>query len=164
MALKTDQEQRFRITPHLAFLIKWLRVLGADVTLWGKKTILDPQREILVQWERYPVAARQSPFQVATLSGETLPELLQSFFASTGFTPGPDTLFTRCLRCNTLLVPLTPDQAKASDPQLPNYVQRTQKRFNWCPTCRQLYWAGTHVARMIQRLGDWGVEIRREPD
>jgi uncharacterized protein with PIN domain len=57
--------------------------------------------------------------------------------------------FTRCLECNTPLVPRTPEEAR---PHVPPYVHATQASFLYCPTCGRHYWQGTHWQRMHESL------------
>jgi len=150
---------RYRIAPHLAFMIQWLRVLGFDVKTWEKKELLDPLHDALIQWEPYPLPLPRKGrgLTVITLSGATLPQLLKEFLEQSGQQPDPEKMFGRCLRCNTPLIPLPPDTVKALWPELPEYVYRTQKRFNRCPTCGKFFWEGTHVRNMRRTLSDWGV-------
>ena len=94
---------RFRIAPHLAFLVQWLRVLGVDVQLWDKGVILDPGEETIVQWVRYPLPLERNPVNRITLSSSTTDTLLIEFFKVTGIQPSLSQMFKRCLRCNSLL-------------------------------------------------------------
>ncbi|HKK05321.1 MAG TPA: DUF5615 family PIN-like protein [Gammaproteobacteria bacterium] len=59
--------------------------------------------------------------------------------------------FTRCLRCNTPLVEARPEQMQ----QMPARVRERFDTARYCPHCRQLYWEGSHVRRMRERLRDW---------
>ncbi len=56
--------------------------------------------------------------------------------------------FSRCLKCNTELVEIHPDQIV----QLPEDVQNSTKTACYCPHCDQLYWEGAHVKRMYRQL------------
>jgi uncharacterized protein with PIN domain len=152
---------RFRIAPHLAFLVQWLRVLGIDVLLWEKGRILDRDKETVVQWDRYPLPLKEKGLPMISLSASTLPDLLREFLSVIRFQPKVWQRFTRCLRCNSRLVSLTPDEAKKYWPELPEYVYQTQKKFNWCDSCRQLFWAGTHVQNMVRTLEEWGISLTR---
>ena len=152
----------FWIAPHLAFLVQWLRVLGIDVRLWDKKKLLQ-KGETVIQWERYPLPTGNFPVDKIILSSSSPDALLKEFFEVSGQKPDVSMMFKRCLRCNGLLVGLTPEEAINQWPQLPPYVYQTQKRFNWCEQCRQLFWAGTHVRNMIRTLEEWGV-ITKDPE
>ncbi len=152
---------RFLIAPHLAFLVQWLRALGVDVQLWDKRKPFLSEGEAVVQWAPYPLPVEGTEAQIITLSSSTREALLKEFFQVTGIRPTPSQMFKRCLRCNSLLIPLYPEEAKKKWPELPDYVYQTQKRFNWCDRCGQLFWAGTHVRNMIRTLEDWGVITKR---
>ncbi len=54
----------------------------------------------------------------------------------------------RCSRCNTLLRPATENEAGTC----PHAQRPEQGRLLWCSTCRQLYWLGSHVDRLTERL------------
>jgi uncharacterized protein with PIN domain len=148
---------RFWIAPHMAFLIQWLRVLGVDVQLWDKGVILDPEEEAVVQWDRYPLPLEGIRITRITLSASTKETLIKEFVQIAGLQPNSAQMFKRCLRCNSLLMALNPEEAKNKMPDLPAYVHQTQKSFNWCDHCHQLFWAGTHVRNMIRTLEGWGI-------
>lgn len=153
----------FIIAPHLAFLVQWLRVLGVDVRLWDKRKTFAAEEETVVQWARYPLPLEGKKIRRITLSQSTREALLKEFFEVSGIQPDSSQMFKRCLRCNSLLVALSPEEAKIKWPALPEYVFQTQKRFNWCERCGQLFWAGTHVRNMIRTLEEWGL-LRGSPE
>lgn len=148
---------RFWIAPHLAFLVQWLRILGVDTHLWEKRVIPKGKEEVIIQWAPYPLALEGKGTKIVTLSSATREALLKEFFLVLGIQPRLSAMFKRCLRCNGLLVSLSPPEAKLKWPDLPEYVFQTQKSFNWCDQCRQLFWAGTHVRNMIRTLEEWGI-------
>jgi uncharacterized protein len=149
---------RYWIAPHLAFLIQWLRVLGVDVQLWDKSVILDrEEEEALIQWDRYPLSLPYPEIRIISLSTSTRETLLKEFFEISGHQPNLSQMFRRCLRCNSRLITLNPEEAKVQWPDLPAYVFQTQKHFNWCDRCKQLFWAGTHVRNMKRTLENWGI-------
>jgi uncharacterized protein with PIN domain len=148
---------RFWIAPHLAFLVQWLRVLGVDVRLWDKGLILDAEEEAVVQWDRYPLPLEGIRITPITLSASTQETLIKEFLQIAGLQPNSAQMFKRCLRCNSLLIALNPEEAKNKMSDLPAYVYQTQKIFNWCDQCQHLFWAGTHVRNMIRTLEDWKV-------
>jgi hypothetical protein len=64
-----------------------------------------------------------------------------------GIRPGP--FFTRCLRCNTRLVPV--EKSRIEHRLLP----KTRKYFHeffLCPGCGRIYWSGSHMDKMRDRL------------
>jgi uncharacterized protein len=57
--------------------------------------------------------------------------------------------FTLCLECNQLLHRLT---RKEVENRVPPYVWQTQKDYVECPSCRRVYWKGTHWEAMNRIL------------
>lgn len=148
----------YRIAPHLSFMVPWLRVLGVNVRLWKKEELLDPREVTLIQWARYPLPRRKGrDLPLITLTASSLPDLLKEFLDKARRRIAPEELFSRCLRCNTRLQTLAPDEVKTLWPELPEYVYRTQPRFHHCKTCGKFFWAGTHVENMRRTLAEWGI-------
>ena len=56
--------------------------------------------------------------------------------------------FSRCLVCNTPLVAATEEQYE----QLSDAIKEQCNTAYFCPSCRQLFWEGSHVRRMRQTL------------
>lgn len=59
-------------------------------------------------------------------------------------------LFSRCLVCNEVLMPVPKSEVKN---KVPFYIFQTKKKFSFCPKCQKIYWAGTHLKDMKKRLG-----------
>jgi len=57
--------------------------------------------------------------------------------------------FTRCLECNRRLVSRSKEEVKDL---VPPYVFRTQTQYMQCPSCKRIYWQGTHWQRMKRDL------------
>lgn len=55
--------------------------------------------------------------------------------------------FSRCLQCNTPLVPVA--KQRILD-RIPPRVQTWCDQFTYCPHCDQIYWPGTHFTRLKQ--------------
>lgn len=63
--------------------------------------------------------------------------------------------FTLCLECNQPLVEKSPDEVKD---RVPPYVFKTQTQYMECPSCRRIYWRGTHWEAMQRKLEDLAEE------
>ena len=61
--------------------------------------------------------------------------------------------FTRCVRCNALLEDAPKESVKE---KVPSYVYSTQESFSICPSCKRIYWAGTHRQEMEKVLEAFG--------
>jgi uncharacterized protein with PIN domain len=62
--------------------------------------------------------------------------------------------FTRCLECNRRLVSRSKEEVKDL---VPPYVFGTQTQYMQCPSCRRIYWQGTHWQRMKRALEEIAV-------
>jgi len=138
---------RFVVDGHLGRLAAYLRLLGFD-TAWrndasdhelAEASALDDRTLLTrdVGLLKHSRVAR-GYFVRETLPGRQLREVVQRF--DLGLLARP---FTRCLRCNDRLTP-----AVAAEADLPARVAERHRRFWRCPSCRRLYWEGTHHARM----------------
>ena len=145
----------------LGALARWLRVLDVDVAY--DPALDDPElveravaegRTILTR-DRKLVERRLARNHLLICTGDPGAQVRQ-VLAETGVRPDPARLFARCLRCNTPLQPMPPDEARA---RVPPFVARTQEEFRACPGCGRIYWRSTHVARMRERLRRMGIEV-----
>lgn len=66
--------------------------------------------------------------------------------------------FTRCLMDNTPLVPA--DEAAVA--RIPHDARHPDEPLRHCPTCRRVYWRGSHYKRMHARLEAWQ-RLQRKP-
>ncbi|MFQ5933708.1 MAG: Mut7-C RNAse domain-containing protein, partial [Dehalococcoidia bacterium] len=57
--------------------------------------------------------------------------------------------FSLCIECNESLVPTAKEEVHK---EVPPYVFQTQTLFSRCPSCRKVYWQGTHWERMRSEL------------
>lgn len=58
---------------------------------------------------------------------------------------------SRCSLCNEVLVPASLDEVKDLVPE----GVRSRHRVFWrCPSCRRVYWQGSHWDKMVARLND----------
>ena len=65
--------------------------------------------------------------------------------------------FRRCLCCNALLEPVREEDVAA---ELPPRVRVEHHTFRRCPSCRRVYWDGSHVRRMEQLIAELSAELQ----
>jgi len=58
-------------------------------------------------------------------------------------------LFTRCIICNEILLRVPKQEVRG---KVPFYIFQTKEDFAYCPKCQKIYWAGTHLKNMKQRV------------
>jgi uncharacterized protein with PIN domain len=137
----------------LGRLAKWLRLVGYD-TVYDRKAqsamLLrragTEGRILLTRNTRLP--PRRAPPAYLLIDSDEFRAQLRQVFDALGIEP-PALPLHRCSRCNLPLEPLSKAMAR---PQVPPYVWKTQDRFSRCPRCRRIYWAATHVDRMLREL------------
>jgi uncharacterized protein with PIN domain len=99
---------------------------------------------------------RPGPKPVILLS-ENVDEQIIELFAATGEAPGFEP-FTRCLECNALLVEEPEGAVKG---QVPPYVEKSFHRFHRCPSCRRIYWEGSHFQAMSKEIKGIAAKLKK---
>lgn len=146
---------RFLCDEMLNGLAQWLRVAGYDATMPAEGA---SDRQVMEQAraeQRWIITADSdlldfsyAPFYVIYLTAkddcERLRELTLRLDLDWCYAP-----FSRCKNCNTPLHQATDREIQDFYPQASKLEGQTVLA---CATCRQLYWEGSHVRRMRQRL------------
>ncbi len=65
---------------------------------------------------------------------------------------------SRCSLCNEVLVPAPPEDVKAL---VPEAVRSRHHEFWQCPSCKRVYWQGSHWDKMVERLNH--LDLPRAP-
>lgn len=138
----------------LGKLARWLRALGYDCLYHSKAEDEDLLRIAREDWRWLLTRDRR-------LAGKAEIErilLIQSDYAdiqvrevaeALGLRLEPVRALTRCLECNGVLEPMAKERVRD---RVPPYTYSTQENFIGCPDCGRIYWAGTHVGAIIERL------------
>ncbi len=146
---------KFICDDNLGKLAKWLRTLGYDTLFYldiedtelvsralkEKRIILSRDTEL----RRFKSAEKNLFLLASNLPLEQVKQVLREF----NLTPEKKYLFTRCLVCNQVLVPVP---KKEVENKVPPFVFKTQENFVYCPSCDKLYWAGTHVKNLKKEI------------
>jgi uncharacterized protein with PIN domain/sulfur carrier protein ThiS len=142
-------ELRFLLDVGLGRLSGLLRMLGFD-TLWRNdyaddelaRLSRDEQRILLTRdlgvLKRSEVVHGYFPRE--TDPSQQLVEVVRRFRLSAHMRP-----FTRCIACNASLSAASPEEVQG---RVPERVRATFTRFQQCPECKRVFWAGSHHARM----------------
>jgi uncharacterized protein with PIN domain len=142
-------EPRFVADVHLGRLAAYLRLAGFDtkyrndfpddeiVALSVAEDRVLLTRDVGVLKHRI---VRRGYFVRTTQPARQLVEVLRYFDLVSGAAP-----FSRCLRCNSLLRVVAKDRVEA---RLPARTREHYREFSRCPTCRRIYWQGSHYSRM----------------
>jgi uncharacterized protein len=147
---KPLRKPKFVSDVHLGRLTRYLRMMGFDVSyennfddeeivsisLKEKRAILTKDRGILKRSE-----VTHGYWVRSTKVDEQVKEILNRFNLQKEIEE-----FSRCLECNELLKPV---EKELIINQLPQKVAKTQNEFYECPSCKKIYWKGTHYQRMF---------------
>jgi uncharacterized protein with PIN domain/sulfur carrier protein ThiS len=147
---KPLREPKFVCNVHLGKLARYLRMMGFDVlyknnfedaeivqlSLKKRRAILTKDKGILKRSEvTHGYWVRSSKVE------EQVKEILHRFDLIKEIKE-----FSRCIECNDLLKPV---KRELIIDQLPVKVAKTQNEFYECPSCKKIYWNGTHYKRML---------------
>ena len=148
-----EYPRRFIADAMLGSLARWLRVMGYD-TLYFKDTT---DREIIVQAikDNRTILTKDHHFLeikaarfVYFVEEESLSNQLRQVVSD--FQLDTETkLFIRCLECNSLLEFVEKNELAG---WVPPFVLEHNEKFCRCPGCARIYWAGTHLPEMQQKL------------
>lgn len=149
------EELRFMVDVMLGRLARWLRVIGYDASyregiedsdlvrlaIDEGRILLTRDRALPTEWwiDNYLLIDSTKPM-------EQLRQVVNYYEL-----PWQERLFSRCTVCNKPLDMLSRDRAAG---RVPEKVFENAGRFAGCPVCERVYWEGSHVDRMRQRLDE----------
>ncbi|HEY1338525.1 MAG TPA: Mut7-C RNAse domain-containing protein [Bryobacteraceae bacterium] len=150
------RDPRFVLDTHLGKLAAYLRMMGFD-TLY-RSCYADEQLAEASHSEHRILLTRDvgllkrgavthGYFVRQTNSREQIAEIVRRFDLARLARP-----FTRCMRCNGVLVEASKDEIRR---QLPPRIAELHDEFRRCPECGRVYWKGGHYRRMrelVERL------------
>lgn len=143
----------FILDNHLGRLAVYLRMLGFDVLYrndYGDdelahvcdeqgRTLLTRDKRLLMRKQ-----VRRGYWVRSTIPHRQLAEVVARFCLGGSVQP-----FKRCLRCNELLQPV---QKEVILHRLEPLTRQYFDEFSLCPSCDQVYWKGSHYARMLSMI------------
>jgi uncharacterized protein with PIN domain len=140
---------KFIVDCNVGKLAKWLRLMGYDTRFFNGSD--DSQLVAIAQDEGRVILSRDTQIMKRRVitSGKLKAVLIQSDEPELQIHQVIDTLgldsrfrpFTLCLESKGEVRELVPP-----------YVFKTQSQFMQCPTCKRIYWRGTHWRAMTRRL------------
>src|SRR4249919_808904 len=158
------REPRFVLDVHLGRLAAYLRLLGFDCLYrndYGDEELLSiSHSEHRILLSRDTALLKHSElthgaFVHARDPRRQLREVLDRFQLHRRIA-----LFSRCGRCNGSLSPLSADAARAL---VPTAIARDHSDFKRCDQCGQVYWPGSHLPRLRDRLAEAGISLAGAP-
>lgn len=143
---------RFAADIMVGRLARWLRVLGYDtlynVHLSAVELVARAQNDRRVLLTRSPRLIEENPGVEAFLLRPDRPHDQLTLVMKT-YDLGTEWIFTRCIRCNVVVDPVSAGEIQE---KVPADVLQVSQRFFRCPRCRKVYWEGSHLKRFREFL------------
>jgi uncharacterized protein with PIN domain len=145
---------KFAADAMLGKLAKWLRILGYDTSY--KSDIEDESlleaaaregRFLLTRDTR--LISRLRPGEYLFIRDNAPLDQLRQVFKELGLKADEGLIFSRCTLCNAPLADMDREDARVL---VPEYVFMNAESFKNCPSCGRVYWPGTHIKRIRDRL------------
>ncbi len=131
----------------LGRLARWLRIAGYD-TVYHRRIrdveLIDGalrEKRIILTRDRKLGLRKLAPTHLI-IRYDHYPDQLAQVIEELNLTLDPERFFTRCVLCNLLVEAAAKEEVKTL---VPSYVYQTQNYFHRCPSCRRIYWPGTHL-------------------
>ena len=147
---------RFAADAMLGKLAKWLRLMGIDTLyvrfcdLKGIKAILEDNRIFLTRNNGLYTQLRKEYgdderiyLVEANIPAEQLKEISKKFEIALS------NRFRLCSICN---FPIKKVSRKAVQNKVPEYIFHTHEEFYFCPSCKRIYWSGSHLQNMRGKI------------
>lgn len=148
---------RFVADVNVGKLGKWLRILGYDTLFFNPADdnallrVAQQEGRVLLTRDTGLArrrAVRRGLVRAVLLESDDWRHQVRQLARDLGLSPVPDT-FSRCVRCNTVLLPAERGSVAGL---VPPYVFATKDRFMVCPDCSRIYWRGTHWDRVREEI------------
>lgn len=154
-------EPAFICDDHLGKLARYLRLGGFD-TAYSRDTSDNQLIAVALNENRYILTRdhwlikRRLVRSYLLIESDSWPDQLRQVFDRFGLSFRRDRMLTRCLEDNTATEAARKDQIEKL---VYPYTLKHHADFRQCPLCKRVYWSGSHVAAMIDRLAEQGFVI-----
>ena len=143
---------RFLCDRMLGKLCRMLRLLGLDATLnpdgESGRFLVNADREGRIAVTRARRHHDRPGTPAVILTGATALDQVAELFSTL---PEPPKIepFTRCLECNESLIE---ESSESVEGEIPPYIAEHFQRYHRCPSCRRIYWEGSHFQAMAAEI------------
>ncbi len=149
-----SEEMKFLADHMLGKLAKELRMLGYDTLYYrgeaGYPLIKLAREEDRVILTRNSKLIQKKPEDRIVRVKEDKPSLqLRELVEKGCISFNEEKLYSRCLLCNALLDQISRDEAEGN---VPDFVFYQQVEFYRCPQCHRIYWQGSHLDHMKEKV------------
>ncbi|MDP2744105.1 MAG: Mut7-C RNAse domain-containing protein [Dehalococcoidia bacterium] len=153
-------EPRFIVDNNVAKLARWLRIMGydaisfeggddrrmIDLALGGGRVMVTRDRQIMKR--RVITSGR---LKAILIEQEWFQYQMRQLVRTMNLKDAG--AFSLCVECNRTLLPRRREEV---EDLVPPHVYLTHTQYMQCPSCRRVYWQGSHWAAMRRRLEESG--------
>lgn len=151
--MESADQIQFAAENTLGKLAKWLRILGFD-TLYllesdSKDILRSCARNRLLLTRTQRVAGWLHAERVLLIEPDAPRQQVRQVIRQLAIQHKQIRLFSRCVRCNMIVVPIGKDEVFD---RVPDYVWETHRLFSTCPGCHRIYWTGSHFQHSLKMV------------
>ncbi|MBN1823234.1 MAG: Mut7-C RNAse domain-containing protein [Endomicrobiales bacterium] len=154
-------EMKFLVDTMLGRLARWLRIMGFDARYLPNKpkseVELESLRENRILLTRNRRISAKRAWKVVFVKSDSIYEQISQLVKQLSLKIDEDCVHTRCSECNIPLVKIE-DKATVKN-SVPEYVYKHHDDFSICPSCRKVFWEGTHIGLLKKDILKAGVKI-----
>jgi len=145
---------KFMTDANLGSLAKWLRILGFDTVYYrgnADRTFLrQAEKENRIALSRKKdLAKRQYSGRLLVIASDLAKDQIEEVLNAFSLRPDPAGFFSICLKCNESLENVEKDIIEGL---VPAFIYSQHTRFHRCPSCKKIYWPGSHKDRTLAFL------------
>ena len=141
---------RFLTDITLGKLTKWLRILGHDTALYRGNSDqllirMAKQEDRLVLTRKQNLRIGKHNAKLLVVIHDKVEAQLKEVMEKLSLSFEPQHCFTRCIKCNEQLALVSKEEVTGL---IPDYVSEKYNDFRRCPSCKGIFWPGTHRDHM----------------
>jgi uncharacterized protein with PIN domain len=152
---------RFVADAMVGKLARWLRAFGFDVfyhPFAADEELITVAREREAILLTRDTQLQEAPgVRVIFIQDDHVGEQLPQVVREAPLDLGEARPLTRCTACSGALRPAARGEVWE---RIPPFIYLTQEQYAVCPDCGRVYWEGTHVARLREKLAELARQAR----
>lgn len=163
MANTTTRDERFVADVMLGGLAQYLLLAGFDCDYFRKiddtpliNHAIDEDR-ILLSRDRELIERMDGSDRTLLIESTDPEQQFMSVVHTYDLKITPETIFSRCSKCN---VPLEDVDKDAVLDQIPEETRKWIDHYKRCPNCEQIYWEGSHYEEIVAKFKNWDILAR----
>lgn len=160
MADTSQNDHLFTADVMLGGLSQYLLLAGFDCTYFKQIEDADlaeharEENRILLSRDRRLIDQCDHTVETVLITSTDSDEQFKRLLSELNLSVHPETMFSRCTKCNTPLVPVEKEDVRD---RIPAETREWIDRYKVCPDCDQIYWKGSHYEDTVERFRRMGV-------